>query len=60
MFRWILPVTFSTSVTRISPTGLRVSSRTAAMMSSACASTADFSLASLALRCSAVEALTSH
>ncbi len=60
MLRWILPATPSTSVTRISPAGFRVSSCTAATMSSACASTAAFSFASFALRCSAVEALTSH
>ena len=60
MLRWMLPSTFSTSVTRISFTGLRVSSSTAAMIASVRDSTAALSLARLALRASAPEAFTSH
>ena len=47
MFRWMLLVTFRISVILISCSGLRVSCPTAAMISSACGSTA----ASVRLRC---------
>ncbi len=49
MFLWMLPMTPRTSVTRISGSGLRVSCFTAARISSACASTADFSFPQLLL-----------
>ena len=51
MFVWMLPMTPRTSVTLISPSGLRVSCITAATISSACASTAAFSFRSFSFRC---------
>ena len=60
MFLWMLPMTPRISVIRISGSGLRVSRFTAATISSACASAADFKFLSFSLRCSAVEAFASH